>query len=317
MRVAIPKIGLSYSSPSYDVQNGYCSFLYLERNALAYDRGGWWAYANDVFIGAGAVKKFVKQTLNFPITLSQINNLDLIKTGVGNGFLDEMEVNVNTLFAKAKISTERARDNSSYLIIGTYQISVGQTGHSITNITHYPLVVNFIITDDATNTIIHEEDEVFWPFEVYPTGYNTNGTHLKILSAVFGGPYILSSMAQLISGKMSLSIPSGGSHEYYPIYIEGNNYVDSIDWGYFQLKALVDLIITITASSASNHYGWISDIPCTRDDSFDTMSSSQKVSGTESITYNMAAGTKMYLGYTKLLGAVANADKIMILIVES
>ena len=316
-KVAIAKIRLSGSSPIYEVQNGYCSFLYLERNALAYDRGGWWAYAGDAFIGAANVKKFIKQSINFPVTISQIGNLNLIKTGVGNGFVDEAEIDLNTLFAKAKISTERARDNSLYLTIGTYQISVGQTGHSITNITHYPLVVNFIITDDATNMITHEIEVVIYPLETYKTGYNVNGTHLRILSAVFGGPYIISPMAQLIGGKMSMSVDASLPLEYYPISINGNNYIDSVDWGYFQIEAIVDLIVTLTASSASADYGWINSTPCVEPQSLEDIPSSQKVSGTGSISYNVAAGTKVYVGYTKDYTAVANDDKISILIVES
>ena len=178
-------------------------------------------------------------------------------------------------------------------------------------------MVNFIITDDATNMITHEIEVVIYPLETYKTGYNVNGTHLRILSAVFGGPYIISPMAQLIGGKMSMSVDASLPLEYYPISINGNNYIDSVDWGYFQIEAIVDLIVTLTASSASADYGWINSTPCVTSQSLEGIPSSQKVSGTGSISYNVAAGTKVYVGYTKDYTAVANDDKISILIVES
>ena len=316
MTVATPKIRFSPTSPIYEVQNGYCSFLYLENNVLSYDRGGWNAKAGNTFLVTRDIKKFVKQTVNFPITLSQIEGLDLIKTGIGEGFLDEMEVNMNTLFAKAKLSISRYNDSSSALFINTYMIGE-RAAYYIYNYTADPLIVTYATVRISDNTIIGKNETSLSPFETINTGIYADEAQLKILSAVPGGFYKLKTRSAFAGGKMSFSDYSWEVGEYHHISIDGNNYSGSVDWGYLQVKADVDIQITITASSATNHYGWISNVPCIRDEDFDTLPSSQQVSGTGTITYDMAAGTKMYIGYTKDLTPCRNDDKIMILIVES
>ena len=313
MKVAIPRIGLSSNSISYDIQNGYCSFLYLENNVLSYDRGGWNAKAGNTFLVTRDIKKFVKQTVNFPITLSQIEGLDLIRTGIGEGFLDEMEVNMNTLFAKAKLSISRYNDSSSALIIDTYMIGE-RAAYYIYNYTADPLIVTYATVRISDNTIIGKNETSLFPFETINTGIYADEAQLKILSAVPGGFYKLKTRSAFAGGKMSFS---DYFEEVGHISIDGNNYSGSVDWGYLQVKADVDIHITITASSATNHYGWISNVPCIRNEDIETIPSSQKVSGTGTITYDMAAGTKIYIGYTKDLTQCQNDDKIMILIEES
>ena len=51
---------------------------------------------------ANGIKMCMKHTIEFPIE-EDLNELELIKTTIGNGKIDEISVNVNTRHAKVRL----------------------------------------------------------------------------------------------------------------------------------------------------------------------------------------------------------------------
>ena len=49
------------------------------------------------------IKKCMKHTIEFPIE-EDLDELELIKTSIGNGKIDEYSVNMNTRIAKVKLT---------------------------------------------------------------------------------------------------------------------------------------------------------------------------------------------------------------------
>lgn len=90
---------------SYDaiVQNWYAAWAYLVRFYM-YDMPAYNLNCNVLNnLYASAVKMCIKHTIEFP-TEEDLDELELIKTSIGNGKIDEYSVNMNTRTAKVKLT---------------------------------------------------------------------------------------------------------------------------------------------------------------------------------------------------------------------
>ena len=85
------------------VQNWYASWIYLTAMFYMHDMPASSVRSNVLGNLYAAVKKCMKQTIEFPIE-EDLDELQLIKTDLGNGKIDEFSVNIETRQAKVKLT---------------------------------------------------------------------------------------------------------------------------------------------------------------------------------------------------------------------
>lgn len=88
-----------------NVQNIYASFIKLI-NFYLYDMPGNNIECNIRNMYADSIKTSMSHTIEFPITENGIDELQLIKTNIGNGRIGEITINMNTSHAKVKLLYE-------------------------------------------------------------------------------------------------------------------------------------------------------------------------------------------------------------------
>lgn len=111
------KNGSSYELPIIDVelidenediytvvvQNWYASWIYLTRSFYMSDMPASSVHSNVFGDLYATAKKCMKQTIEFPIE-EDLDELQLVKTDLGNGKIDEFSVNIETRQAKVKLA---------------------------------------------------------------------------------------------------------------------------------------------------------------------------------------------------------------------
>jgi hypothetical protein len=85
------------------VQNWYASWIYLTARFYTHDMPASSVRSNVLGDLYATVKKCMKQTIEFPIE-EDLDELQLIKTELGNGKIDEFSVNIETRQAKVKLT---------------------------------------------------------------------------------------------------------------------------------------------------------------------------------------------------------------------
>lgn len=83
-------------------QNWYASWIYLTSKFYIYDMPAPLIQSNALGDLYATVKMCMKHTIEFPIE-EDLDELELIKTTIGNGKIDEISVNVNTRHAKVRL----------------------------------------------------------------------------------------------------------------------------------------------------------------------------------------------------------------------
>ena len=108
-KVDILDVRLNDASPKYKVQNPYLSMIVAERYYYPFDLSGWRAYAGKYELDVYKTKGIKKQTLSCPLSLAEMRSIGIIRTEVGNGTIDKLEAEINTLYAKNTIYYEEAK----------------------------------------------------------------------------------------------------------------------------------------------------------------------------------------------------------------
>lgn len=85
------------------VQNWYASWIYLTTRFYMHDMPASSVRSNALGNLSATVKKCMKQTIKFPVE-EDLDELQLIKTDLGNGKIDEFSVNIETRQAKVKLT---------------------------------------------------------------------------------------------------------------------------------------------------------------------------------------------------------------------
>lgn len=85
------------------VQNWYASWIYLTTLFYMHDMPASSVRSNALGNLSATVKKCMKQTIKFPVE-EDLDKLQLIKTDLGNGKIDEFSVNIETRQAKVKLT---------------------------------------------------------------------------------------------------------------------------------------------------------------------------------------------------------------------
>lgn len=84
-------------------QNWYASWIYLTQMFYVYDMPASYVQSNVSGQLYATPKKCMKQTIEFPIE-EDLDELQLVKTNLGNGKIDEFSVNIETRQAKVKLT---------------------------------------------------------------------------------------------------------------------------------------------------------------------------------------------------------------------
>ena len=91
---ALPYFNFAFDGTNHILQNPYVAFAYLQRY-YAYDMPALNYRINGENMIAAGIKKLKTQTIKFPV-LTEPNMTELVKTGLGNGTIQKMSVNLSS-----------------------------------------------------------------------------------------------------------------------------------------------------------------------------------------------------------------------------
>lgn len=100
----LPLIALVLNGLTYNVQNGYASWVYLQPIYYVYDAPARLLKINNLQVSATTITRSKVQTVVFPA--SGFNPSEQIKTLIGNGFVDKFSLNLYSEYAKATLKFE-------------------------------------------------------------------------------------------------------------------------------------------------------------------------------------------------------------------
>lgn len=101
-QLELPIIQITVDGTEYYLQNGYLAFAMLQPTYWLYDMPARNMTVNEISVIAKSIEKKKKQSINFPVNLN-INPLRLIKTYLGNGQIDKLNVNLSSITAKCTL----------------------------------------------------------------------------------------------------------------------------------------------------------------------------------------------------------------------
>ena len=99
----LPMVSQTYNGTSYILQNGYLSFFMLQDPYWRYDMPASSIKINGVLTGIYSIQKNKKQTVNIPVGNDDPNVQQLIKTGIGNGQIQQMSIRLTSRTAKTQL----------------------------------------------------------------------------------------------------------------------------------------------------------------------------------------------------------------------
>lgn len=108
--LSVPYYTFTVGDATYRVMNGRMSFAYLLKEYHGDDLLTWAHYINTIYTEATLVKASMTQTVNFPYQV-EINWLRPFKTGVGTGFIKELQVNIDTGYVSGTLALPEPNEN--------------------------------------------------------------------------------------------------------------------------------------------------------------------------------------------------------------
>lgn len=308
-KVDILDVRLNDASPKYKIQNPYLSMIVAERFYYPFDLSGWKASAGKYELDVYKTKGIKKQTLSCPLTLAEMRSIGVIRTESGNGTIDKLEAEINTLYAKNTIYYEEAKsvlDKIYYLNLSSVQgyikffnptntkvrLKVGLAEDGKIRVVHYldiPLKGNVILNEVSVNQtpVLMDAEDI--------SAFTINRQFRKICGAM------RMDSRQSSNGKYVLEISalkSVGARDYAGIHITANRSIK----------------ITLQASTELTYdYGYTSkNYPAILNSNYAEVI----VSGTNTNSITIGAGESRYIGYTKDGSVNKNDDKVTITIEE-
>lgn len=313
-RLPIVDIRLGDDTPKYRMQNGYLSFINIEKSYYPFDLGGWLAYADDVRLEVNGVSNVKKQTINFPCLLSYIDADGVVRTGIGDGMIDNMEVSADTLMAKvdARFPMERYYLDKVYPHIDIYDNTrLGM----IRNDSDRDLEVTYAVFNEENNKISRSISSVKisigMEVEVFSVPiYNRAG--IKIFNAVDVTLVNIGRFFSKDGGMMTHEI----THEISsPLKITfKGNYGNEADYDVTNITARKDVLVTIVGETLLGDYGWANPFPMTN--AIDAADALYKVSGRDEVSFRLNKGESMYIGYSKQINPYQSPDIVYFKIEE-
>ena len=307
-KVDILDVRLNDASPKYKVQNPYLSMIVAERFYYPFDLSGWKAYAGKYELDVYKTKGIKKQTLSCPLSLAEMRSIGIIRTEVGNGTIDKLEAEINTLYAKNTIYYEEAKS----VLDKIYYISyVSNRGYiQFFNPTNTKVRLKIGLVEGGKIVSVHYLDI---PLRGNNTLSASAGQSPVIMDAEDISAFTINRKFRKIGGAMSLD-RRASSNGKYVLEISASKNIGSNDFAGIYITANRAIKITLQASTEEYYdFGYTSvDYPiCTS-----KLLAEVSVSGTESISKTISAGDSRYIGFFKDKDTSGNDDKVTITIEE-
>ena len=307
-KVDILDVRLNDASPKYKVQNPYLSMIVAEQYYYPFDLSGWKAYAGKYELDVYKTKGIKKQTLSCPLSLAEMRSIGIIHTEIGNGTIDKLDAEINTLYAKNTIYYE---EDKSVLDKIKYTDLVSTRGHiQFFNPTITKVRLKIGLVEGGKIVSVHYLDV---PLRGNNTLSASAGQSPVIMDAEDISAFTINRKFRKIDGAM-LFDDSASSNGKYVLEISASKNVGSNDFAGIYITANRAIKITLQASTEQlSDYGYMSvSYPvCT-----DTSLAEVYVSGTESISKTIYAGDSRYIGFFKDGTISENDDKVTITIEE-
>lgn len=308
-KVDIFDVRLNDESPKYKVQNPYLSMIIAEQYYYPFDLSGWKAYAGEYELDVYKTKGIKKQTLSCPLTLAEMRSIGVICTELGNGTIDKLEAEINTLYAKNTIYYEEAKSMLDKIYYINYASSLGYI--QFFNPTNTKVRLKVGLAEDGKIRVVHYLD-IPLRGNVILNGVSANQTPV-LMDAEDISAFTINRQFRKICGAMRLD-SRASSNGKYVLEISASKSVGSNDYAGIHITANRRIKITLQASTeASYDYGYTSK-------TYPAISNSNYaevvVSGTNSNSITIGAGESRYIGYTKNGSVNENDDKVTITIEE-
>jgi hypothetical protein len=101
---AVPIVNLGFGNTGKSIQNYYLSMAFLLPNYLISDMPAWNIEINDVQATANGIQRNRQQQLKFPAGLENIDFNKLIRTHIGDGEIDRLEISLSSRMAKVQLN---------------------------------------------------------------------------------------------------------------------------------------------------------------------------------------------------------------------
>lgn len=307
-KVDILDVRLNDASPKYKVQNPYLTMIVAERFYYPYDMSGWRAYAGQYALDIYNTKGIKKQTLSCPLTLAEMRSIGVIRTELGNGTIDKLDAEINTLYAKNTIYYEEAKS----VLDKIYYINFASNrGHiQFFNPTNTKVRLKVGLVESGKMVSVHYLDI---PLRGNNTLSASAGQSPVIMDAEDISAFTINRKFRKIGGAMSLD-SRASSNGKYVLEISALKSIGARDYAGIHITANQRIKITLQASTeASYDYGYTSKLhPAILSSSYADM----LVSGANSNSITIVAGESRYIGYSKDASISENDDKVTITIEE-
>ena len=307
-KVDILDVRLNDASPKYKVQNPYLSMIVAEQYYYPFDLSGWNAYAGKYELDVYKTKGIKKQTLSCPLSLAEMRSIGIIRTELGNGAIDKLDAEINTLYAKNTIYYEEAKN----ILDKIYYISfVSNRGYiQFFNPTDTKVRLKIGLVEDGKIVSVHYLDVPLRGNDILSASV---GQSPVIMDAEDISAFTINRKFRKISGAMSLD-SRAGSNGKYMLEISASKNIGSNDFAGIYITANRAIKITLQASTEESYdfgYMSISYPVCTS-----TSLAEVYVSGVDTISKTIYAGESRYIGFFKDSTQSENDDKVTITIEE-
>lgn len=307
-KVDILEVRLNDASPKYKVQNPYLSMIVAERFYYPFDLSGWKAYAGKYELDVYKTKGIKKQTLSCPLSLAEMRSIGIIRTELGNGTIDKLEAEINTLYAKNTIYYEEAKSVLDKIYYISYASNRGYI--QFFNPTNTKVRLKIGLVEGGKIVSVHYLDV---PMRGNNTLSASTGQSPVIMDAEDISTFTINRKFRKIGGAMSLD-SRASSNGKYVLEISASKNIGSNDFAGIYITANRAIKITLQASTEQDFdYGYMS---ISHPVFTDTSLAEVYVSGTESISKIINAGDSRYIGFFKDSTQSENDDKVTITIEE-
>ena len=238
-----------------------------------------------------------------------MRSIGVIHTELGNGTIDKLEAEINTLYAKNTIYYEEAKsvlDKIDYL-------NFASNGGYIQffNPTNTKVRLKVGLAEGGQIQVVHYLD-IPLKGNVILNGVSANQSPV-IMDAEDISAFTINRQFRKICGAMRLDSRKSSNGKYI-LEISALKSIGVMDYAGIHITANRRIKITLQASTEATHdYGYTSKLhPAILSTSYADM----LVSGTNSNSITIGAGESRYIGYSKDASISKNEDKVTITIEE-
>lgn len=297
--VPIARVSNGDNAPIYAISNGYCSFLFAERAYLNYDYGGYQAIADGKAIEVKGTRRFIKQECNFPMPIAKVGQIGLIKTGLGLGEIDEMDINADTLYAKTKLFLENEDDFVSQITIGRTTSSLVRI-YQVKNNSGLYLNVRVVLKNKSTGDVALDTTQMIAPGGVYEPLYSVTIYDCYVLAAkrVTGMDIEFGRFVEKYGSPITITY-SNYAEDTATINMNGHQISAGKTWGYIPVTFKRQTFISILASTQSLYgYAYIAESPILQASAVEGNALAY-ATGNNGVFYTVNAGQMLYLGFVR------------------